>query len=104
MGGSRIKIAFFVGLGHSFCVPGSTLDSSIAKNWNKNGRFTWLWSTSSLPNLGPSAKNLDYTHTKVAIWSISVVLHTCRVIDITSLAQNLKNLLPDAEIYRYEGR
>ena len=92
MGGSRIKIAFFVGLGHSFCVPGSTLDSSIAKNWNKNGRFTWLWSTSSLPNLGSSAKNLDYILTKVAMWSISVVGHTCRVIHITSPSRNLKNV------------
>ena len=43
------------------------------------------------PNLGPIAKNLVYTYSKVARWFISVVRRTCRVIYITSPAQNLKD-------------
>ena len=43
------------------------------------------------PNLGPSARNLGYIHTKVAIWSIAVVQRTYRVMYITSPAQKLKN-------------
>ena len=42
------------------------------------------------PNLDPSAKNLVDIYTKVTVWFISVVWHVCRVIDVTSPAQNLK--------------
>ena len=43
------------------------------------------WGSSRYRNLGPSAKNLVYIHTKVDIWFITVVWCTCRVIHITSL-------------------
>ena len=91
MGGICIKITYFVGLSRCF-YQGVRLILQWPKFTIKNGRFSRLWTTSSSPNLGPSAKNLVYTYTKVAIWSISVVVHTCRIIYITSLAQNLKNI------------
>ena len=47
---------------------------------------------STRPNLAPSAKNLVYTYSKVKIWFILVVRHTCRVIYVTGLAQKFKNL------------
>ena len=45
---------------------------------------------STTPNLSPSANNFVCAQEKGNIWSISVVSHTCRVIYITSLAQNIK--------------
>ena len=45
---------------------------------------------STRPNLGPSAKNLVYIYSKVTIWSIAVVMHTCGVMDITSPQKNSK--------------
>ena len=54
------------------------------------GTKPFTWGTSTSPNLGPSATNLGFTLEKGNIWSISVVSHTCRVIYITSLAQNIK--------------
>ena len=64
----------------------------MAKNRTKNGKISGLWTSRSSPNLGPSAKTLVYTWNKVAIWPISVVRRTYRVIYITSPSQNLKNL------------
>ena len=43
------------------------------------------------PNLGPSAKKFVYTYSKVAIWFISVVEHTYRVI-YHQPAQNLQKI------------
>ena len=91
MGSSCIKITNFVDLSRYF-YQGVRLMLRWPKFATKNRRFSRLWTTSSSPNLGPSAMNLVYTYTKVAIWSISVVVHTCRVIYITSPAQNLKKL------------
>jgi hypothetical protein len=42
------------------------------------------WGVRNRPNLGPSAKYLVGIYSKFVIWSILVVAHTCRVIDITS--------------------
>ena len=50
------------------------------------------WAITTNPTLGPSAKDVGYIPVKVNRLSISVVRHTCRVIYITSTAQNLKNL------------
>ena len=91
MGSSRIKITYFVGLGRHFC-HAVRLMVRWPKIATKNGRISELWTTSSNPNIGSSAKKLVYTYSKVAVWFISVVRHTCQVIYIASLAQNLKNL------------
>ena len=64
----------------------------MAKNRNKNYRFSGLRTTSSSRNLGPSASNLGYTYTEVVVCSIAVDRHTYRVLYITRPSQNLKNL------------
>ena len=91
MGSSCIEIAYFVGLSRYFYQQ-VRLILRWPKFTIKNGRFSRLWTTRSSPNLGPSAKNFVYTYPKVAIWFISVVVHTYRVIYIPSPSQKLKNL------------
>ena len=64
----------------------------MAKNRNKNYRFSGLRTTSSSRNLGPSVSNLGYTYTEVVVCSIAVDRHTYRLLYITRPSQNLKNL------------
>ena len=91
MGCSCIKMTYSVVQSRHF-YWGMRMPLRCRKIDTNNGGIRVLWTTCRGQNLGPSAKNLVDIYTKLAVWFITVVRHTYRVMYFASPSQNHKNL------------